>query len=301
MSGHPEDPPLDDELRVPSWADRILDDAGQQQVAVPSTPIESAITTDQTLSLPVVPASADGYTYGHGFQLHTDQTTQVRSSQDQVASPPMASGPPSAASGAHPAQVTLREPGEPTSSGLGRAVREWVPVLLVAVVVALAIRLLVIQAYHIPSLSMAPTLDEGDRVIVNRLSGDVDRGEVVVFAKPPNQVSEADDLIKRVIGLPGETVQLRDGNVYVDRQLVQEDHYIAQPQSSRPRQPVGIPGCAQDVPSPDTCTVPEGYVFVMGDNRLGSQDSRVFGPIAIDTIVGRAFVKVWPLDAISWL
>ncbi len=190
----------------------------------------------------------------------------------------------------------------PEPSTFVSVVREWGPVLIAAVVIALFTRLILVQAYHIPSLSMAPTLDEGDRVIVNRLSynfGEIERGQVVVFKKPPNQPSAANDLIKRVIGLPGETIQFRDSQVYVDGLLVQEP-YLSQQNSTRTRS-LSIPGCAQETPSPELCTIPEGYVFVMGDNRVNSQDSRVFGPVAIDTIVGRAFVRVWPLDNLSQL
>lgn len=190
----------------------------------------------------------------------------------------------------------------PEPSPFVGVVREWGPVLIAAVVIALFTRLVLVQAYHIPSLSMAPTLDEGDRVIVNRLSynfGEIERGQVIVFKKPPNQPSAANDLIKRVIGLPGETIQFRDSQVYVDGLLVQEP-YLSQQNSTRTRS-LSIPGCAQETPSPELCTIPEGYVFVMGDNRVNSQDSRVFGPVAVDTVVGRAFVRVWPLDNLSQL
>lgn len=186
-------------------------------------------------------------------------------------------------------------------SPFGRVLREWGPVLIAAVTIAVLTRLLLVQAYHIPSLSMAPTLEQGDRVIVNRLSyrfGDIERGQVVVFAKPANAPDGANDLIKRVIGLPGETITINGGNVFVDGFLVEEP-YLASPQSTRPRS--AIPGCAQEQPSNERCVVPEGYIFVMGDNRAGSSDSRVFGPIPTDTVVGRAFVRVWPFNSISWL
>lgn len=183
-----------------------------------------------------------------------------------------------------------------------RVLREWGPVLIAAVLIALFTRLVLVQAYHIPSLSMAPTLEEGDRVVVNRLSyrfGEIERGQVVVFHKPPNQPSDANELIKRVIGLPGETLQFRDGEVYVDGQLVVEP-YLAQPASTRPRS-FSIPGCAQEAASPDECLVPSGFIFVMGDNRTGSQDSRTFGPVSIDSVVGRAFLRIWPLTDINQL
>lgn len=190
-----------------------------------------------------------------------------------------------------------REP-EPTS--FGRLLREWGPVLVAAIAIALFTRLVLVQAYHIPSASMVPTLENGDRVVVNRLSyqfGEIERGQVVVFGKPPGSEGE-NDLIKRVIGLPGETVRFVDEQVYIDGLRVEEP-YLAEQNSTRPR--LTIPGCAQEVPAADLCQVPQGHVFVMGDNRLGSQDSRVFGPIETDTVVGRAFLRVWPLNHLGQL
>ena len=185
-------------------------------------------------------------------------------------------------------------------TSFGRLLREWGPVLFAAVVIALFVRLVLVQAYHIPSASMVPTLEEGDRVVVNRLSyqfGEVERGQVVVFKKPQGS-SGQNDLIKRIIGLPGETIRFADNQVYVNG-LRLEEPYLAEQDSTRPR--LTIPGCAQTTPAPDTCVVPEGTIFMMGDNRLGSSDSRVFGPIEIDNVVGRAFLRVWPLNNLGEL
>jgi signal peptidase I len=185
-------------------------------------------------------------------------------------------------------------------TSFGRLLREWGPVLFAAVVIALFVRLVLVQAYHIPSASMVPTLEEGDRVVVNRLSyqfGEVERGQVVVFKKPQGS-SGQNDLIKRIIGLPGETIRFADNQVYVNG-LRLEEPYLAEQDSTRPR--LTIPGCAQTTPAPDTCVVPEGAIFMMGDNRLGSSDSRVFGPIEIDNVVGRAFLRVWPLNNLGEL
>ena len=185
-------------------------------------------------------------------------------------------------------------------TSFGRLLREWGPVLFAAVVIALFVRLVLVQAYHIPSASMVPTLDQGNRVVVNRLSfqfGEVERGQVVVFKKPQGS-SGQNDLIKRIIGLPGETIRFADNQVYVNG-LRLEEPYLAEQDSTRPR--LTIPGCAQATPAPDTCVVPEGAIFMMGDNRLGSSDSRVFGPIEIDNVVGRAFLRVWPLNNLGEL
>ena len=185
-------------------------------------------------------------------------------------------------------------------SGFGSLIREWGPVLFASVAIALFTRLVLVQAYHIPSESMVPTLEDGDRVVVNRLSyqfGEVERGQVVVFAKPQGTEGE-NDLIKRIVGLPGETIRFVDNEVFVDGFLLEEP-YLAAQDSTRPR--IRIPGCDQRSAMPDTCRVPDDSVFVMGDNRLGSSDSRVFGPIPTESIVGRAFLRVWPLNHLGEL
>ncbi|QGG95290.1 signal peptidase I [Actinomarinicola tropica] len=166
---------------------------------------------------------------------------------------------------------------------------EWLLVIGGALVVALVIKTFLFQAFYIPSESMEPTLTRGDRVLVNKLSDDlggIDRGDVIVFHRPPNEPpSEIDDLIKRVVGLPGETVEGRDGRVWVDGAPLEEP-YLADGVLTDPFAPI---------------EVPEGGVFVMGDNRGNSRDSRVFGPIDEELIVGRAFVTVWPLGRLGGL
>jgi signal peptidase I len=174
----------------------------------------------------------------------------------------------------------------------GRSVRnmvEWIAIVVGALAVALIVKTFLIQAFFIPSLSMYPTLDEGDRVLVNKLSyklHDINRGDLVVFERPPGQPeSEIKDLIKRVIGLPGETIESRNGHVYVDGKRLDESYLDDGIRTDNlPRQ-----------------EIPDGYVFVMGDNRTDSADSRVFGPIDEDTVVGRAFVRVWPVPDLTLL
>lgn len=162
---------------------------------------------------------------------------------------------------------------------------EWVAVLVIAVVLAVVIKTFFIQAFKIPSESMEPTLQPGDRVVVNKLSyraHDVNRGDIVVFKRPdraPGGPSAPKQLIKRVIGLPGETVATRDGQILIDGKLLVE-----------PYLPEDTP--TYDIDNP--VTIPDGQIWVMGDNRLHSGDSRYFGPIEIDTIIGRAYFKIWP-------
>jgi signal peptidase I len=180
-------------------------------------------------------------------------------------------------------------PPSPAKRSTTRTVIEWVAVVGGALVVALVIRAFFLAAFYIPSESMVPTLEKGDRVLVNKLSyklHDVNRGDVVVFERPPNEPDNGiKDLIKRVVGLPGETVEVRNCKVLINGNQLDEP-YVKQ--------------------WTRTCTFPaktvgDNEVFVMGDNRDDSQDSRFFGPISQDLIVGRAFVIVWPLTHLGWL
>ena len=180
---------------------------------------------------------------------------------------------------------------------VGRAVREWILVIGGALVVALLIRTFLFQAYEIPSPSMVDTLNVGDRVLVNKLAykvHDVHRGDVVVFKRPPGEPDpQIKDLIKRVIGLPGETLVFRDCRVFVDGKALVES-YVDDQCTDPP----------QDTVDPDgdgSVTVPDGMLFVMGDNRGGSFDSRYFGPITESSVVGRAFVIMWPIGDWAWL
>jgi signal peptidase I len=174
-------------------------------------------------------------------------------------------------------------------NSLARSLLEWVLVIVGALVVAMVLRAVLFQAFWIPSESMEPTLQRDDRVLVNRLSyrvGDVGRGDVVVFDRPPGQPDNGiDELIKRVIGVEGDTVEGRDGRILVNG-VARDEDYLA-------------PGTFFGDFGP--VVVPEDHVFVMGDNRDNSVDSRIFGPIDEDSIVGRAFVLFWPLDRLGWL
>jgi signal peptidase I len=172
-----------------------------------------------------------------------------------------------------------------------RAAVEWILVILGAIGVALLLKIFLFQAFYIPSSSMEPTLQIDDRVLVNKLSydaHDVNRGDLIVFRRPEEISGDTRDLIKRVIGLPGESVSTDPdtGQVLIDGQPLIEPYLEPSVRSSGLETPV---------------LVSEGHVFVMGDNRGNSQDSRVFGPIETDSIVGRAFIRVWPLDTIDFL
>jgi signal peptidase I len=180
----------------------------------------------------------------------------------------------------------------------GATVVEWAAVIAGAVLLALVVKTFMLQAFFIPSPSMYPTLKEGDRVLVNKLSyrlGDVSRGDVVVFERPASEAPSAiPELIKRVVGLSGDTVTFRGGQVYINGTVLEESYL-----------PGGVMTSADFAPNRCTeaapCLVPPGHVWVMGDNRNDSKDSRYFGAIPESSIVGRAFVIVWPLSRMSWL
>ena len=195
-----------------------------------------------------------------------------------------------------PAEPPIGPAGEPAGSSKlpagARAFFDWLVVIAVALFVAFVVRTFVIAHFVVEGESMYSTLDTNDRVFVNKLSyrlHDPNRGDVVVL----HQITGASerDLIKRVIGLPGETVEVRNCTVLIDGRVLNE------------------PYLDPAVVTPTNCggdyvldgVVPDDHVFVMGDNRGGSQDSRVIGTISEDDLVGRAFVVFWPQSHWQWL
>jgi signal peptidase I len=184
--------------------------------------------------------------------------------------------------------------GSGSSPGFLHTVLRFVIVLIIAVGFATGLREWVVQPFWIPSQSMEPTLHgcpgcNPDRLLVDKLSyhlHSIHRGDVVVFSRPPDADITDANLVKRVIGLPGEVVRGANGTVYINNRVLTEP-YIA-------------PACHGTADFPPV-TVPAGHVFVMGDNRCDSFDSRRFGPIPTSSIIGRAFVIVWPLARFHWL
>lgn len=191
------------------------------------------------------------------------------------------------------------EVGEPNGgSRLARTIGEWVVVVVIAIAAALIIRLFLFQQYYIDGPSMESTLQPQDRVLVNKLSyrlHDVNRGDVVVFDRVTSP-DRHDDLIKRVIALPGETIEIRSCTVYVDGVRLEEPYL--DDESLAQVDPVARCGSHTDA---NATVVPPEMVYVMGDNRQQSFDSRDFGPIEIDKIRGRAFLVMWPLSAWAFL
>lgn len=195
--------------------------------------------------------------------------------------PPM---PPQSA-GSKPPSSAAPEPVSPRQDSLWSNVR----ILLIALVVALVVRVAIAEPRYIPSNSMDPTLHISDRLLVDKISyrwQAPHRGDIVVFNPPAQLVKlgyKSDQaFIKRIIGEPGDTLQIAAGQVILNGQPLPES-YIAE----APR---------YDMPA---VTIPPGYVFVLGDNRNDSNDSHVWGPLPQQNLIGKARLRFWPLDRLG--
>ncbi len=160
---------------------------------------------------------------------------------------------------------------------------EWFVAIALAVLIAVGIRTFLFVPYQVHGASMEPTLKGDELLIVNKLVYHLDEpdyGEIVVF-----HTSEERDFIKRVIGLPGDHIVIRDGKVYRNDKLLTEPYIYEQMNTN----------IEEDI------IVPPSQIYVMGDNRNNSKDSRRIGPVLVDKVVGRADLVVWPLDRIHLL
>ena len=167
-------------------------------------------------------------------------------------------------------------------SAIGQSMREVVETILPAVFIALMIHLFLAQATRVEGYSMEPTLRGQERLVIEKLSfhfHEPERGDIVVL-RVPQYGKEM--LIKRVIGLPGDTIAVENGEVFLNGTVLEEDYINGPPRGSY---------------GPEV--VPADSVFVMGDNRNNSNDSRSFGPIPHENIVGRAWIRYWPLQEIG--
>lgn len=184
--------------------------------------------------------------------------------------------------------VPNREPNEKNSSSTHEE-NPWVEGLKtigLSIILALGIRTFVAEARYIPSGSMLPTLEIDDRLIIDKLGyrfTEPQRGDVVVF-NPTDELRKQykDAFIKRIIGLPGETVEVRDGQVFINGEALKENYIAEEPQYNW---------------GPDT--VPEDSYLVLGDNRNNSYDSHYWGFVPRDHIIGRAIVRFWPLNRVG--
>ena len=183
----------------------------------------------------------------------------------------------------------------------------WVAILLIAVVVAVLVRSFLFTSFWIPSPSMEPTLNVNDRLLINRMAytfHDIQRSDVVVFYVPasvrPLINKNYDQLVKRVIGLPGETIAVHCGVVSINGKRLVED-YVKYVPSGRSNPDCTSPNLETDGRDLETTTVPAGSVFVLGDNRGNSEDSRAIGAIPVESILGRAVIRYWPIGRLGSL
>lgn len=169
---------------------------------------------------------------------------------------------------------------------LGEEIKDWLVSILIAVILAFFIRYFIVELYMVEGPSMRPTLQNGERLVVNKFIYRFEkpqRGEVIVF-KYPRDPSR--DFIKRVIAVAGDTIEIKDGRVFVNGQLQNEGYILERTRGSYP-----------------LSTVPEGHIFVMGDNRNNSEDSRFkdVGFVSLELVKGKAMMVFWPLDHIKTL
>ncbi len=173
-----------------------------------------------------------------------------------------------------------------------RSIVEWVLIIVAAVLVSLLVRTFVFQTFFIPSGSMEPTLQIGDRIVVSKLSvefGTIHRGDILVFRAPAAVQTQCGDdvadLVKRVIGLPGDHLTSKGNTIYVNGSP------LLQPWTHN--EPLGR--------AIGKVTVPANHYFMMGDNEDDSCDSRYWGTIPRSSIIGKAFIRIWPLSRIGFL
>jgi len=177
---------------------------------------------------------------------------------------------------------------------LGVFILEFVQSIVLALSVFVILYLFVAQPNEVKGSSMMSNFVDGEYLLTDKISyrvGNPERGDVVVFKAPPSEPCSEDECeyIKRIIGLPGDRVLVRDGHVYVNGEMLSEDFL-----------PTGIdtqPG-AYNLEGVEKM-VPEGYYLCFGDNRPHSRDGREFGPVSEDSIIGKAFFKYWPLGSVG--
>lgn len=177
---------------------------------------------------------------------------------------------------------------------------EWTKALIIAFLIAVVIRYFLFTPIVVDGESMMPTLENGDRMIVNKFGymiGEPKRFDIVVFHAP-----EGKDYIKRVIGLPGDYVEYKNDQLYINGEPIDEP-YLDVYKSQLPKGNLTQDFTLQDIPGvePDIEAIPKDYVLVMGDNRRGSKDSRHIGLVNVDKIIGSTNLIFWPINEIRFV
>lgn len=173
-----------------------------------------------------------------------------------------------------------------TATNLGEEVKDWIVSIVIAVALAFFIRYFIVEPYMVEGPSMLPTLVSGERLIVNKLIYRLKqpvKGEIIVFRYPRDP---SRDFIKRVIATAGDTIEVKGGRIFVNGQLINENYILEETRGSYP-----------------LATIPEGHIFVMGDNRNNSEDSRFadVGFVPLDMIKGKAVLIFWPFNLLKTL
>lgn len=171
-------------------------------------------------------------------------------------------------------------------NSLVEEIKDWIISIFVAIIIAFVVRFFVIEPYLVEGPSMRPTLQSAERIIVNKFVyrfRSPERGEIVVFRYPKDP---SRDFIKRVIAVPGDSIEIKNGLVYVNNQLLNEPYILSKTPGNYPFK-----------------EVPEGHIFVMGDNRNNSEDSRFadVGMVPFDLLKGKAMFVFWPVDNLKTL
>jgi signal peptidase I len=193
---------------------------------------------------------------------------------------------------AEPALPEATPPDEPTARRRARGcLVEIVQTLIATLAIFFVIQTFVVQPFQVQQHSMETTFLDGDYLIVDRLShlwSPYARGQVIVFRPPGNFLDGGKPLIKRVIGVGGDTVEIRDGAVFVNGTRLDEP-YVHRDEN-------GVQDETEEGSGGSSWLVPAGELFVLGDHREVSSDGRVFGPIPESSVIGRAFLRYWPFD-----
>lgn len=174
---------------------------------------------------------------------------------------------------------------------------EIVETLVLTLIIFWVIQSFVAQPFRVQQKSMQHTLEESQYVLVDKLTPNFDtykRGDIVVFTPPPNWAAPGGEpYIKRVIGVGGDTVQVRDGSVFLNGTKLVEPYVF--------KEDDGQTQATDPLTSVDNWVIPDGQLFLMGDHRGNSADSREFGPIDIKVVIGRAWLRYWPIDTFTIL
>lgn len=174
-----------------------------------------------------------------------------------------------------------------TASKVIRGVVEVVIIIIIALILSAIVRAFLVETYEVPTGSMEPTIAVGDRILSQRVSyykGTPEPGDIVTFSDP---VEPDRTLVKRTIAVAGDTVDISGGNLYINGELQSEEYVHGQP-----TYPLASYDASLTISYP--YTIPDGYIWVMGDNRTNSADSRYFGPVKESSVSGKVFFRYWP-------